>query len=101
MAGHFPKKNTSYDVAHVKAAQPMVYIMLAITGILSGLIIIGGIYATFSNLLSPTQLSLLGFTINTGSVGVALIGLGLIIMYFVFSKILKSIRYLASLPEDK
>ena len=103
--GHYREKNmmnnnTIDSVSHVVVAQPIFKAIIIVTGILSGLAIIGGIVGIIWNALSPTTLDLLGFKVSTGHVGVAFTALGLIIMYFVFKKVLQGVQNLSALPKD-
>lgn len=85
---------------HINAAKPILKLVTIITGILAGLAIIGGIVGIIWNAYSPTMMELFGAKVSTGHVGVAFTALGLIIIYFVFKKVLKSTYDLAALEKE-
>jgi hypothetical protein len=61
----------------------------------------GGIYAIYRNALSPTNFSIFGASFSTGHVGVAVVGIGLLIAYFSVRAFLRNQRELAALPPDE
>jgi hypothetical protein len=85
----------------VEAAAPLLNIMIVLVGILGLLITGGGIYAIIMNALSETKIHIAGMSISTGHVGVAFVGLGIIMVIIVFRQILSIIFKLAELPNDR
>ena len=86
---------------HERAAAP-IHILIVITVALLVLVsIVGGIVAIVHGSTAKTEFSLLGADISTGDVGVALVGIGLLIAYFTSRAVLKGSRGLAALPLDK
>jgi hypothetical protein len=82
---------------HQRAALPLHIIIVLIFGILALVCIGGGIYAVYRNSLSQTGFSFLGVHLNTGHVGVAFVGLGLIVAFFTARAVLRSQRDLGGL----
>lgn len=87
-------------VAHQRAALPIHSLIVAMFGILALVCIGGGVYAISANAESKTELSILGAHLTTGHVGVAFVGLGLIIVFLAVRAVLKSQHALAALPPD-
>ena len=86
---------------HERAAAP-IHILIVITVALLALVsIVGGIVAIVHGSTANTEFSLLGADLSTGDVGVALVGIGLLIAYFTSRGVLKSCRGLAALSLDK
>jgi hypothetical protein len=86
---------------HERAAAP-IHILIVITVALLALVsIVAGIVAIVHGSTANTEFSLLGADLSTGDVGVALVGIGLLIAYFTSRGVLKSSRGLAALPLDK
>src|ERR687888_922720 len=86
---------------HERAAAP-IHILIVITVALLALVsIVAGIVAIVHGSTANTEFSLLGADLSTGDVGVALVGIGLLIAYFTSRGVLKSCRGLAALPLDK
>ena len=82
----------------VEAATPLLTKVLIIVGIIAVLITIGGIIGIIWNAVSPTQISILGMNVSTGSVGVAFVALGVIMVIVIYRAVLKNISELAKLP---
>jgi hypothetical protein len=70
-------------------------------GVLGLLIVGGGISAIVLNAVSETKINIAGMSISTGHVGVAFVGLGIIMVIIVFRQILSIIFKLAELPDDR
>jgi amino acid transporter len=86
---------------HERAAAP-IHILIVITVALLALVsIVAGIVAIVHGSTANTEFSLLGADLSTGDVGVALVGIGLLIAYFTSRGVLKSCRGLAALSLDK
>jgi hypothetical protein len=86
---------------HQEAAMFLHITIVTLFGILALGCIGGGIYAVYHNALSPTDFSLLGAHFSTGHVGVAFIGIGLLVAYFSVRSVLRNQRELAALPPDE
>ena len=86
---------------HVKSASPLLLTMIILVGVLSVLATVGGIIAIINNSLSETKINILGMLISTGHVGVAFVGLGIIMMILVYRNISANIYKLAALPDDR
>ena len=86
---------------HVQAAMPILNRIIYITGLLSGLAIVGGIVGIIWNAFSPTEIDMFGAKVTTGHVGVDFTALGIIAMVFVVRAVLSNIIKLAALPEDE
>ena len=82
---------------HQRAALPLHIIIVLLFGVLALGCIGGGIYAIHRNSLSPTEFSFLGIHLNTGHVGVAFVGLGVVAALFTVRSVLRSQRDLGRL----
>jgi hypothetical protein len=67
---------------HQRAAMPLHTLIVVTFGLLALASIAGGVVAIVRSAKSNTEFSLLGAKLSTGDVGVALVGIGLIIAYF-------------------
>jgi hypothetical protein len=85
---------------HMKAARALHILIVSIFGILALTCIGGGIYAIVVNSVSKTEIDIFGAQISTGHVGVALVGIGLVITFFTIRAVLTNLRELAELPLD-
>lgn len=86
---------------HVEAARQVHLAALVLVGLLSLAAIATGIVALVLNSQGNTQFRFLGADLNTGSVGVACLGIGLISMVLIVRRVLKSVESLAALPPDR
>ena len=86
---------------HQRAAAPLHVLIVIIFGLLALAAIVGGIIAIVYSSKANTEFSLLGAKLSTGDVGVAFVGIGLVISYFTIRAVLKSARDLAALPLDE
>jgi hypothetical protein len=84
--------------AHQRAAMPLHLLIVSVFGILALASIAGGIYAISKDTESDTYFKIMGAELSTGHVGVALVGLGLLIASFTVRSVLKNQHDLASLP---
>ena len=87
--------------AHVKAASPLLLTMIILVGGLAVLATVGGVIAIIYNSLAETKINIFGMSISTGHVGVAFVGLGIIMMILVYRNISENIYKLAALPDDR
>jgi hypothetical protein len=87
--------------SEVKAAAPSLNKMIVLVGALGILIVVGGICAIILNSLSETKIHIAGMSISTGHVGVAFVGLGIIMVIIVFRQISSILFKLAELPDDR
>jgi hypothetical protein len=85
---------------HQEEAMPLHLSIVRIFGFLALACIGGGIYAIYRGANSDTKLDILGAHLSTGSVGVAFVGIGLIIAFFTVRSVLRNQRDLAALPPD-
>jgi hypothetical protein len=92
---------TTLGVKHVEAARHIHLVALLLVGSLSLAAIATGIVALVLNSKGDTQLRLFGADLNTGNVGVACLGIGLISVVLVVRRVLKSVESLAALPSDR
>jgi hypothetical protein len=90
-----------FDAGHQRSAAPIHTLIVVTFGLLALASIAGGVIAIMQSSKSNTEFSLLGAKLSTGDVGVALVGIGLVIAYFTVRAVLKSIGELAALPPDK
>jgi hypothetical protein len=93
-------RNVTYTgLDHVDAAAPSLNRMIILVGVLGLLIVGGGICAIILNAVSDTRINIAGMSISTGHVGVAFIGLGIIMVIRVYRHISSIIFKLAELPD--
>ena len=84
--------------ADVRAATPILTVVVLIVGIVSIFCIYAGIKSVGAE--SHTVLEIFKVKLTTGDVGVALIGIGVFAMMFVFFRLFRVIKYLAALPDQ-
>src|ERR1700752_183533 len=82
---------------HQRAASTLHIIIVLLFGVLALSCIGGGIYAVHRNSLSPSEFTFLGVHLNTGNVGVAFVGLGIVAAFFTVRSVLRSQRDLGEL----
>lgn len=75
---------------HQRAALTLHIIIVLLFGVLALSCIGGGIYAIHRNSISPTEFSFLGIHLNTGHVGVAFVGLGIVAAFLTVRSVLRS-----------
>jgi len=85
----------------VESARPILKLALWLTAIISAMCVGGGIVAILWNSVSPTQIDILGMTVTTGHVGVALVGFGTIALIITVRSIVKIVYRLAALPAGR
>jgi hypothetical protein len=83
---------------HQRTALPLHQLIVLVFGFLAFACIVGGIVGIYFNAKSDTGLEIFGVHLSTGHVGVAFVGLGLIIGLFMVRAVLRSQRELAALP---
>lgn len=88
----------SKRVAHQSAALPLHFLIVRISGALAFACVVAGIIGIYQNSKSDTKLDILGAHLSTGHVGVAFVGIGLIVGFFTVRAVLRSQRDLAALP---
>lgn len=84
----------------LKIAMPLYRLIVITFGMLSFACIAGGIIAILWNSSSKTEFEILGSHLTTEHVGVAFVGIGLIIAYFTVMALLRNLREIAELPEN-
>jgi hypothetical protein len=88
-------------IDHVDAVAPSLNRMIVWVGALGLLIIGGGICAIILNAVSETKIHIAGMSISTGHVGVAFVGLGIIMVIRVYRQISSILFKLAELPDGR
>ncbi|MFN7021526.1 MAG: hypothetical protein ACK4WH_09395 [Phycisphaerales bacterium] len=86
---------------HQKSALVLHLAIVGTIGLLGLASIGGGIYAIYRNAQAPSEFDILGVKVSTGSVGVALVALGMIIVFLTVRSVLRSARDLANIPPDQ
>jgi hypothetical protein len=82
---------------HQRAALPLHVLIVAIFGVVALACIGGGIFAVWKGATSDTTFNLFGARMSTGSVGVAFVGIGVVIAYLTIKAVLKNQRDLGAL----
>ena len=82
---------------HRQGASGLHVLIVLIFGLLALVCIAGGIFAICLKDKSETSFNILGAHLKTGSVGVALVALGLVVAFFVVQAVLRSQQDLAKL----
>lgn len=90
----------SYSVDHQREAAKLHSLIVRIFGLLAFCCIVGGIIAIILNSKSETDFQIFGARFTTGDVGVALVGIGLLMTYFTVRAVLKSQKEIAALPVE-
>ena len=90
-----PPASSVGDAPHRTAVFTVHMSIIIVSGLLSITACAGGIYAISQAALSNSEFSALGVELKTGNVGVALVGLGLVIGYFTMKSVLKNQHDLA------
>jgi glycerol-3-phosphate acyltransferase PlsY len=75
--------------------------ILVVFGILAALATLTGAYSLYLGTSGTTEVAIFGGHLGTTSVGVALIGIGLVVALLSSKSVLKSMADLASLPFDQ
>lgn len=86
---------------HQLAAVPLHKMIVLVFGLLAFVCIGGGIVGIIYGATSETKLDFLFVHLGTQHVGVAFVGIGLIVAYFTVRSVLRSQHELAALPPDK
>ena len=86
--------------AHVKAASPILRLVAVISGLLSLILLGGGIYLAFADRMADTTFRLFGNDFSSTSVGVSMAFIGAVLAVLVLRRVLKSIDHLAGLPDQ-
>lgn len=82
---------------HIRAGNPVMIITLVLAGLFAGLCIWGGVQLMSAPGSGETAFSFLGLNFTTKQAGVASIGLGAIVIIFVFRRVLRSLEFLGGL----
>ena len=88
-------------VRQQRAPAPIHILIVLTCGLLALFSITGGIVAIGCGSKTNTEFSFLGAELSTGDVGIALIGIGLLITYFTTRTVLKSGRNQAAVALSK
>lgn len=84
---------------HVKAAAPTLWLLSILIAVLGIVLTTGGIYLGFAQRLAQTKLNLFGNEFSSTSVGVSMAFVGAVMVVSTFRRVLKSIDFLADLPD--
>ncbi len=90
-----------FSPEHQREAVPLHRLIVIIFGVLAFACVAAGIVAIVLNAKSQTEFDFLGAHLTTGHVGVAFVGIGLVIAYFTVRAVLRSQRDLAALPRSE
>ena len=85
---------------HVRAASPLLKLVLWNVGGVALACVIAGIVALVLNAAGQTNFTLLGMELSTGSVGVALTAVGVLTLFFTVRTLMKVLYSLAALPSE-
>lgn len=85
---------------HVEAATPVLRLSLLLIALIGALSVGAGIVAIIWSSVSPTEIHMVGMTLKTASVGVALVGLGIIALVAGIRSVNRNLYKLAALPPD-
>src|SRR5436190_388556 len=86
---------------HVRAGAPLLSQALQNARVIAFLAITVGALGIVWNAFSPTEFSFSGLKLSTGSVGVAIVGLGVVALILVNRRTMKALETLAALPPDE
>lgn len=85
---------------HQREARLVHLTIILIFGLLALACVGGGIVGILYGATSETKLDMFGVHLSTGHVGIAFVGIGLIIGYFTMRSVLRNQYQLAALPPD-
>ncbi len=86
------------NIAHVKAASPLLRLISLLGAMLGGVLLLGGIYLAFAHRMADTDFSLFGNEFSSTSIGVSMAFIGAVLIIVTFRRVMKSIDHLAGLP---
>lgn len=86
-------------MAHQIAARPVQMLVASIVGITGLACVIGGMYGIFHAASSPTTFELGGMRLTTGHVGVAFVGIGLLVELVLLMSVLRNELALAGIKK--
>jgi hypothetical protein len=86
-------------IKHQGEALPLHVLIVKLSGFISFVCVLGGILAILLSSSATTSFELLGAKFNTTHVGVAFVGIGLLVGYFTVRAVLKNQQELAQIPE--
>lgn len=92
-----PLPHAPHGQSHLEIAMPLHRQIITTSGILAASCILGGIVAVLWDAKSKTEFEVLGAHLTTGHVGVAFMGVGVVIGFFTVRAVLRSQRDLAHL----
>jgi hypothetical protein len=87
--------------AHLTAASAILRLIAVLGGLLSVVLLIGGVYLAFADRVADTTFRLFGNDFSSTSVGVSMAFIGAVLAAVVFRRLLKSIDHLAALPDKQ
>lgn len=93
--------SATLSARHQRAAMPLHKMIVLVFGFLALVCVGGGIVAIIYGATSETKFDFLFVHLGTQHVGVAFVGIGLIVGYFTVRSVLRNQRELAALPPDK
>ncbi len=88
------------SIDHQEKAMPLHKLIVIVFGFLAFICILGGAVGIFSNVPADTQVKFIGIQLTTKNVGVAFVGIGMIIAFLTIRSVLKNQKDLAALPRD-
>jgi len=94
-------KAPTRGIGHQREALSLHTLIVKISGILAFVCILGGILALLVGGSAETSIDLFGAKLTTTHVGVAFVGIGLLVGYFTVKLVLKNQRDLANIPDSK
>lgn len=99
VSGSISPAPEAHGIGHLKAVAPLYMVIVVLTFFISIACITGGIYSIYRNAQGVTEFSLWGAKLSTGHVGVAFVGIGLIVGLFTIRSVLKSVRDIGTAPK--
>ena len=89
------------SAAHILVASSLLKLIAILGGVLGAMLLLGGIYLAFVKSVADTKFNLFGNEFSSTSIGVSMAFIGSVLVIMTFRRVLRSIDYLAALPEDK
>ena len=87
--------------SHQRAALPLHSLIVKLFGFLAFVCVLGGLLGVVLGSTEMTSFELLGAKFSTTHVGIAFVGIGLLVNYFTVRAVLKNQLNLAQIPKDE
>jgi hypothetical protein len=87
------------EVKHIKAAERILLAVVVIAGIVSILLVVGGIYLAIHEVAAPIKFRLFGNELISTSVGIGAAFLGILMSVLIIRKVLDTVVHLGKIRD--